>query len=127
MMGEEQRRAFERALVEVCGENCYGMKLDSYDAMLIFQWACNWKDEQSSKVEPAQKKLIGWRMENYLYETDDPEQAKNWFGNVEVLPIFEGDINTSLPKPPKAVPDCPFNPSECAVYCKCDDQESWDE
>lgn len=42
-------------------------------------------------------KLIGWRMADYTAETDDIEKARNWAPNVTVLPIFEGDPNTSLP------------------------------
>lgn len=44
----------------------------------------------------AQKRLIGWRTENYLWETSDPKMAKNWEPHIGVLPIFEGDINTKL-------------------------------
>lgn len=46
-----------------------------------------------------QPHLIGWRTDNYLWETSDPEVAKNWEGNVGVLPIFEGDPNTKLSAP----------------------------
>lgn len=46
--------------------------------------------------EPKQKKLIGWRTEDFTYETTDIEIARNWAPNVGVLPIFEGDINTSI-------------------------------
>ncbi|WP_305828732.1 hypothetical protein [Pseudomonas aeruginosa] len=41
-------------------------------------------------------KLIGWRTENYLWETSDPSVARNWEPNIGVLPIFEGDPNTKL-------------------------------
>lgn len=41
-------------------------------------------------------KLIGWRTENYLWETSDPNVAKNWEPNIGVLPIFEDDPNTKL-------------------------------
>lgn len=47
----------------------------------------------TSKVAP---KLIGWRSENFLWETDDIDKAKNWEPNIGVLPIFEGDPNTKL-------------------------------
>jgi hypothetical protein len=47
------------------------------------------------EIEPT-KKLIGWRMADYTEETTDPEKAKNWAAAVGILPIFEGDINTSL-------------------------------
>ncbi|EMC9754663.1 hypothetical protein WDR88_003887 [Enterobacter cloacae] len=45
---------------------------------------------------PGQKRLIGWRMADYTDETADPKLAKNWATAVDVLPIFEGDINTKL-------------------------------
>lgn len=41
-------------------------------------------------------KLIGWRTENFLWETDDVDKARNWEPNIGVLPIFEGDPNTKL-------------------------------
>lgn len=46
--------------------------------------------------KPTQPKLIGWRTADYLYETSDPELAKNWSCNLSVLPIFEGDAITLL-------------------------------
>ena len=46
-----------------------------------------------------QPRLIGWRTDNYLWETSDPDVAKNWEGNVGVLPIFEDDPNTTLKAP----------------------------
>lgn len=45
---------------------------------------------------PGQKRLIGWRMADYTDETADPALAKNWATTVDVLPIFEGDVNTKL-------------------------------
>ncbi|MFY7341131.1 ead/Ea22-like family protein [Enterobacter cloacae complex sp. IR5422] len=45
---------------------------------------------------PGQKRLIGWRMADYADETADPALAKNWATAVDVLPIFEGDVNTKL-------------------------------
>ena len=45
---------------------------------------------------PGQKRLIGWRMADYTDETSDPALAKNWATAVDVLPIFEGDVNTKL-------------------------------
>ena len=45
---------------------------------------------------PWQKRLIGWRMADYTDETADPALAKNWANAVDVLPIFEGDVNTKL-------------------------------
>ncbi|RQH70030.1 hypothetical protein IPC102_09680 [Pseudomonas aeruginosa] len=53
------------------------------------------------REEAADPRLIGWRTDNYLWETSDPDVAKNWEGNVGVLPIFEGDPNTKL-NPPAA-------------------------
>ncbi|MDN2616451.1 ead/Ea22-like family protein [Enterobacter kobei] len=45
---------------------------------------------------PGRKRLIGWRMADYTDETADPALAKNWATAVDVLPIFEGDVNTKL-------------------------------
>ncbi|MEY8579859.1 hypothetical protein AALM51_10245 [Enterobacter roggenkampii] len=45
---------------------------------------------------PGPKRLIGWRMADYTDETADPALAKNWATAVDVLPIFEGDVNTKL-------------------------------
>ncbi|WP_186425063.1 hypothetical protein [Cupriavidus metallidurans] len=47
----------------------------------------------------ATKRLIGWRTDNYLWETSDPEMAKNWEPHHTILPIFEGDPHTKLPAP----------------------------
>ncbi|MCS3423417.1 hypothetical protein M2403_002018 [Rahnella sp. BIGb0603] len=55
-----------------------------------------WKESRAAIEQPAQKLLIGWRMADYTEETTDPEKAKNWAMAVGVLPIFEGDVNTSL-------------------------------
>lgn len=44
----------------------------------------------------AAPKLIGWRTENFLWETDDVDKARNWEPNIGVLPIFEDDPNTKL-------------------------------
>ncbi|MEP8859116.1 hypothetical protein ABKV83_11675 [Enterobacter asburiae] len=44
----------------------------------------------------GQKRVIGWRMADYTDETADPALAKNWASAVDVLPIFEGDVNTKL-------------------------------
>lgn len=52
------------------------------------------------------KRLIGWRSENYLHETADRDTAINWEPHIGVLPIFEGDENTSL-KAPVAPVDVP--------------------
>lgn len=46
--------------------------------------------------QKAAPKLIGWRTENFLWETDDVDKARNWEPNIGVLPIFEGDPNTKL-------------------------------
>lgn len=46
---------------------------------------------------PAEeKKVIGWRSADYTMETTDLRQARNWALNFEVLPVFEGDVNSSL-------------------------------
>ncbi|HFR4116239.1 TPA: hypothetical protein ACHVKA_004305 [Yersinia enterocolitica] len=44
----------------------------------------------------VQKRLIGWRMEDYTNETTNKEVARNWASAVGVLPIFEGDMNTNI-------------------------------
>lgn len=51
--------------------------------------------QATARVETAPR-LIGWRTEDYLWETADPAVAKNWEGNIGVLPIFEGDAITKL-------------------------------
>ncbi|EKS1202968.1 hypothetical protein QA436_000127 [Escherichia coli] len=53
------------------------------------------KDQRIAEL-PGQKRLIGWRMADYTDETADPALAKNWSTAVDVLPIFEGDVNTKL-------------------------------
>ncbi len=66
-----------------------------------------WKEahEQEARAEAAekriaeqigQKRLIGWRMADHTDETADPALAKNWATAVDVLPIFEDDVNTKL-------------------------------
>lgn len=45
---------------------------------------------------PVARKLIGWRTDDYLMETKDPEIARNWQCNFRLLPIFEGDPITKL-------------------------------
>ncbi|HEI6729895.1 TPA: hypothetical protein SJ159_003121 [Yersinia enterocolitica] len=52
--------------------------------------------QPNENSEPKQKKLVGWRTEDYTEETNKIELARNWAPNVGVLPIFEGDINTSI-------------------------------
>lgn len=52
--------------------------------------------EKRVAEHPGQKRLIGWRMADYTDETADPALAKNWATAVDVLPIFEGDVNTKL-------------------------------
>ncbi|MBJ9248910.1 ead/Ea22-like family protein [Citrobacter freundii] len=52
--------------------------------------------EKRNSDRPGQKRLIGWRASDYTDETSDPELAKNWATAVDVLPIFEGDVNTKL-------------------------------
>jgi hypothetical protein len=60
--------------------------------------------ELQSVQEPVAKKLIGWRTENFLWETSDADKAMNWEPNIGVLPIFEGDPNTSLVAAPIVQP-----------------------
>ena len=71
---------------------------------------CN--PEPAAPVAPVaaapERKLIGWRTENFLWETDDPDKARNWEPNIGVLPIFEGDPNTKL----AASPTPPVQPDE---------------
>jgi len=56
-------------------------------------------------VQPVAKpKLIGWRTADFLNETTDIKQARNWEVHYEVMPIFEGDPNTKLTTPPAAHP-----------------------
>lgn len=57
------------------------------DALIAQGWA-------PPATEP--KRLIGWRTENFLWETADIAVAQNWEPNIGVLPIFEGDPNTAL-------------------------------
>jgi hypothetical protein len=52
--------------------------------------------EKRIAEQRGQKRLIGWRMADYTDETADPALAKNWATAVDVLPIFEGDVNTKL-------------------------------
>ncbi|HDW0971045.1 TPA: hypothetical protein RK087_003002 [Enterobacter hormaechei subsp. xiangfangensis] len=52
--------------------------------------------EERIAEHPGQKRLICWRMADYTDETADPALAKNWSTAVDVLPIFEGDVNTKL-------------------------------
>jgi hypothetical protein len=44
-------------------------------------------------------KLIGWRTDNYLKETNDKSLAENWEHHHKILPIFEGDPHTKLAQP----------------------------
>lgn len=55
-----------------------------------------WTASRAAIETSTTKKLIGWRMADYTEETTDHEKAKNWAMAVGVLPIFEGDVNTSL-------------------------------
>jgi len=58
--------------------------------------ACKEALEQPAQEPVEQKKIIGWRTEDYLSETDDPAMARNWECHYKMLPIFEGDLNTKL-------------------------------
>lgn len=51
--------------------------------------------------EPVAPKLIGWRTDNYLWETSDRKVAEMWEPHYAVLPIFEGDSNTTIAAAPK--------------------------
>lgn len=74
---------------ELCGSSNVG-------AMIKHIAKSSWQASRAAiEIEPT-KKLIGWRMADYTEETTDPEKAKNWAMAVGVLPIFEGDVNTSL-------------------------------
>lgn len=53
-------------------------------------------------TKPNAPTLIGWRTEDYLLETADRTKALSWQEHYRVMPIFEGDENTSIkPLPPK--------------------------
>lgn len=81
--------------------------LDKRNAELnskLERWAVD-RAQSASELDDAekriaevtgQKRVIGWRMADYTDETADPELAKNWASAVDVLPIFEGDVNTKL-------------------------------
>lgn len=56
------------------------------------------------ELRKQKPRLIGWRMADYTHETADRSVARNWASNVNVLPIFEGDPNTTLAARPE-VPD----------------------
>jgi len=47
-------------------------------------------------LQPVSKRLIGWRTEDFLMETNDISKAQNWECVHRILPIFEGDPNTKL-------------------------------
>lgn len=72
------------------------------------------------KPESEQKRLIGWRTDNFLWETSDPDKARNWEGNIGVLPIFEGDVNTKLAPHPdyKAQRDALLEALEAVLHSK---------
>ena len=56
---------------------------------------------EAEKQEPvAKQKLVGWRTADFLRETTDIKLAQNWEVHYEILPIFEGDLNTKLVAPP---------------------------
>lgn len=80
--------------------------------------AKGWKDRDNfvkylAATPPLQQKpltkprLIGWRTSDYLMETSDIDKAKNWENYHEVMPIFEGDVNTQLMTPKKVQQDEP--------------------
>lgn len=89
--------------------------------------------QASPSANPVrQPRLIGWRTDNYLWETSDPDVAKNWEGNVGVLPIFEGDPNAKLQAPTTETEHGPLAWSEALeFYANGDhlllaDPDAWD-
>lgn len=60
---------------------------------------------RESVTKASAPKLIGWRTDDYLIETSDPDKARNWEVHHKILPIFEGDPYTKLhagSPPPKS-------------------------
>lgn len=84
----------------------------------------------AAPTPPAQgePKLIGWRTENFLWETDDVDKARNWEPNIGVLPIFDGDPNTNLGSagiatiPPEQSVDLL---ERCAKWCDEQARSDW--
>ncbi|EFE7247434.1 hypothetical protein F9V24_11715 [Escherichia coli] len=81
-----------QALTGMCPVNVIEMQAQKIQALLDGLEAA----ERRIAELPGQKRLIGWRMADYTDETADPALAKNWATAVDVLPIFEGDVNTKL-------------------------------
>ena len=48
------------------------------------------------ELREMEPKLIGWRTDDFLMETNNIEKAQNWSAHHEIIPIFEGDPNTKL-------------------------------
>ncbi|HEN3655750.1 TPA: hypothetical protein U5E37_003738 [Yersinia enterocolitica] len=65
-------------------------------ALIDIALAAKRAEFEKATANQVQKRLIGWRMEDYSNETTDKEVARNWASAVGVLPIFEGDINTNI-------------------------------
>lgn len=89
----DTKAAFEKWWKDEHEETCAGSFLGSTIKMVAHQ---AWQASKATIETAPTKKLIGWRMADYTEETTDPEKAKNWAMAVGVLPIFEGDVNTSL-------------------------------
>lgn len=100
----EQRDEWERKAIsnfEDCSEMAARIEeLESQRQMAFMagnRWADKFREAEKRIADlPGQKRLIGWRMADYTDETEDPALAKNWATAVDVLPIFEGDVNTKL-------------------------------
>lgn len=88
------------------GDEGYQEFLDEagYTADQLRTYAKQYAQWQSTRLRGGvpERRLIGWRTENFLWETNDPDKARNWEPNVGVLPIFEGDPNTKLTAAPQA-------------------------
>lgn len=65
-------------------------------------------------AEPVAK-LIGWRTDDYLMETNDPKLARNWEPHHKLLPIFAGDPNTKLAAP-SPVAQAPAQAGEVGAF-----------
>ena len=98
------REAYSEVYVHVYGED--DNHYEALDAAIMAVLAAR------SATHPArgvvdERRLIGWRTGDYLWETAERATALGWLGNVEVLPIFEGDPNTKLQAAQPAAPSVP--------------------
>ncbi len=55
-------------------------------------------DKVTNRV--AKHRLIGWRTNDYLFETKDRKVAQGWQSNFGILPIYEDDPDTKLSREP---------------------------